>query len=130
MTTQTDRQPTCADRLPDHLRGRLADFRTMLDRDDPGEPTDPDDINEPGSLYEYPLGVSVSYAVRVELSTGGPADYLTATVSAGEVEHIAYHFADWGDHAERALDGDEFDTARDFIAQLVDLDDLGQQADA
>lgn len=120
------RQPSCAERLPDHLAGRLADFRAMLDRDDPDEL--PDDIDDPGPLSEYPLGVSVEYLVRVDLSTGGPADYLTATVSDGEVQTIRYHFADWFDHAERALDGDDFDTARDAIAYLVDLDGLAEIA--
>lgn len=116
---------TCAERLPDHLAGRLADFRVMLAREDPDEA--PDDIDEPGPLNEYALGVSVIYSVRVELSTGGPADYLTADVDAdGDIERIAYHYADWFDHAERYLDGDAFDTARDYIGATLDLSSLSE----
>lgn len=125
----TEKQPTCADRLPDALAGRLADFRAMLDRDDPEEQTNSDDIDEPGPLSEYPLGASVRYAIRVELSTGGPADYLEAIADADGIERIAYHFADWFDHAERTLDGADFDTAERFIGALLDLDGLSAYVD-
>lgn len=111
------RDPTCAERLPGHLAGRLDDLRRILARDDPYAPG-PDDIDEPGPLDEYALGESVSYAVRVDLSTGGPADYITATVGPDGVERATYHFADWFDHAERNLDGDELETIAAYLDAL------------
>lgn len=128
MTADT-RQPTCAERLPEHLAGRLADIRAILARDDPDEPTEAerDDINAPGPLNEYPLGASLAIAVRVELSTGGPADYITATVDHGEVTRAEYHFADWFDHAETALENDDLDVVAHFIDALYGgLDELAE----
>lgn len=97
-------------------------MRTMLDREDREEGDD-----ELPPLNEYALGATVTYAVRIELSTGGPADYLTALIDHGEVQRVVYHFADWFDHAERVLDGDEERTATEFIeATFGDLDTLGE----
>jgi hypothetical protein len=121
----TEKQETCAERLPRHLASRLDDFEKMIARDDPDELTEAEeeDINAPGPLSEYPLGASVRFAVRVELSTGGPADYLEAIVDGdGGIERITYHFADWFDHAEQSLSGDDFDTAEAFITALYGHD--------
>lgn len=56
-----------------------------------------------GALDEQILGVSttVTVTVRVELSTGGPADYVTAEVDPrdGSLSDVEYHFAPWFDHA-------------------------------
>jgi hypothetical protein len=118
------RQPTCEERINEHMAGRLADFDTMLRRGGPDEAWD--DIDAPGRLSEYPLAATVRYAVRVELSTGGPADYLEYIVDGdGSVSRATYHFADWFDHAERALTGDDFTTAERFLEALYgDLSDL------
>lgn len=117
-------QPTCAERLPSYLASRLADLRAILDRDDPDEGDD-----ELPPMNEYGLALDVRYAIRFELSTGGPADYITATVDGGEIESAEYHFADWFDHAERALRDDELDTVSEYLARLVDLSDLAGMAD-
>ena len=118
--------PTCAERLPEQLASRLEDFRAMLDRDDPDEPGDGADL---GPLSEYPLAATVRYHVRVDLSTGGPADYLTADVdSSGDIGTIRYHFADWFDHADAILTGDDYATAYGFIEALYggDMSDIGE----
>jgi hypothetical protein len=119
----TEKQETCAERLPRHLASRLEDFDAMLKRDDPDEGDD-----ELGPLNEYPLAATIRYAIRIDLSTGGPADYLEAIADAdGSIERIAYHFADWFDHAELSLSGDEFDTAERFIEALYgDLSEIGE----
>lgn len=83
-------------------------------------------------IYELPLAVSAKTVFRVELSTGGPADWLEVFCSgdtplyepAGdgehyEVERIVYHFADWFDHAERDLSGFELEAAEDFARNVV-----------
>lgn len=50
------------------------------------------------------LGVSVKVTVelRVELSTGGPGDWLTAELDLedGTISDVRYHFAPWFDHAD------------------------------
>lgn len=114
-------EPDCAARLPQHLAGRLDDLRAILDRDDPEEGDD----ERPG-LSEYGLGSSFGYSVRVDLSTGGPADYVTATIQDGEARDVRYHFADWYDHAERQLDGDERETVERWLGSLFDLDSIAE----
>lgn len=120
-----ERQPTAAERLPDALTGRLADIRAMLDREDPYEGDD----DLPG-LNEYGLGSTVRYSIKVELSTGGPADYVTADVEAGEVVTATYHFADWWDHAAERLTGPAFDTIAEWLGTLFDLDDLSMYVES
>lgn len=116
-----ERQATCAERLPEHLAGRLDDLRAILAREDTDEGDD-----ELPPLNEYGLGSEVRYSIRVELSTGGPADYVTADVAHGEVLSATYHFADWFDHAERRLEGADFETVEQWLGALFDLDSLGE----
>lgn len=60
------------------------------------------------AISEGPLGVSVTVTMRIELSTGGPADYVTAELDpqSRQVSNVQYHFADWYDHAETTVDDD------------------------
>lgn len=58
-------------------------------------------------LTELPLGVSVKRVLRIDLSTGGPGDWIECDLdSDGTVDAVTYHFNDWFDHAERAVDSD------------------------
>lgn len=109
---------TCAERLPAHLAGRLDDLRAMLARDEP--PEGDDDL--PG-LDEYALSMDVRYSVRIDLSTGGPADYITADLDAsGDVLNAQYHFADWFDHASKDLAYGDLETIESYIAYMIDGD--------
>jgi hypothetical protein len=55
-------------------------------------------------LAEYPLGLSVRRVMRVDLSTGGPGDWLEVELGDdNDVEDVTYHFNDWFDHAERRV---------------------------
>jgi len=52
------------------------------------------------------LGLSVKPVVTVQLSWGGPSDWLEIGLDGSEdrhIEYVTYHFADWFDHAERQL---------------------------
>ena len=143
------RERTCAERIGGQMADRLADFRAIaeLQDADPMEAHpdvseraedmageyDPDtDLQEIAGeiVRDYPLGVSRRTVFRVDLSTGGPADWLEVVCSGNtpayesggepyEVERIAYHFADWFDHAERQLDGAEFDAAERFVCSVI-----------
>lgn len=124
MATRTD---SCEARLPEHLASRLDDFRSMVGWLDAWAQTNHHGRQDTAQerLDNYPLAVDVRYSVRVELSTGGPADYLVAEVDGdGEVRSIAYHFADWFDHAAKVLDGDDFTAAERYIARTLDLSSL------
>lgn len=126
------RQPTCEERLPSALAGRIEDFRSMVGWVDAWSRADgraAQDRYEQADerLREYPLAVTVTYSVRVELSTGGPADYLVAEVDGdGCIRSIVYHFADWFDHAARVLDGDDFKAAEAYIERTIDTSSLSE----
>jgi hypothetical protein len=139
--TSSDRQPTCAERLPQHLASRLSDFTALTtlaqvygeeitpelremaaDQDLSDAAESSEDLAEAAQerIYEYPLGLSTLRVHRVELSTGGPADFLEVFVDEdGDISRIVYHFQDWFDGAERTLSGDEFTAAESFVTALI-----------
>jgi hypothetical protein len=104
-----------------------------------GESSVFDEINDAANdaLQAMPLAVTAATVFKIELGTGGPADWLEVVCSqtadstisgsdyrpAGgyEIEKIAYHYAEWSDHAERELeDGShEYEAARQFAERVV-----------
>lgn len=117
--TMTERDANCEQRLPGHLSGRLDSFREIAKR----EQSNDSDVSEEAyeEHYEYPLAVTVQRVVRVDLSTGGPADWLEAFLGDdGEIVRIVYHFADWFDHASTELDGPDYDAAEEFLRTFVE----------
>lgn len=115
-----DHERTCAERITDHMKSRASDFAEILAR---LEPRDEDGDEVTGreaeeareeaetELWQYPLCVEVYRTVRIDLGTGGPADWLEALVDdEGDITRLTYHFADWFDHAERNVE-DHGDTA-------------------
>lgn len=63
--------------------------------------------DEENKLDEQVLGfaIKVTVAVRVDLSTGGPGDWIDGEYdpSDGSLSDVEYHFAPWFDHASVAL---------------------------
>lgn len=135
-----DTQKTCEERIAAHLAGRLQDFRAFatltdysaganepemvdaaerLDIETDGQTAD--DLSEAAMerIYEYPLSIQTLRVHRIDLSTGGPGDWFEVFVDDGEITRIVYHFNDWFDHAERTLDGPEFDAAERFVSALI-----------
>jgi hypothetical protein len=55
------------------------------------------------SLMEFPLAFKTTKCVKIELSWGGPSDYIEAFVDDGSVTKAIYHFADWFDHAQMVI---------------------------
>jgi hypothetical protein len=153
------RDPTCAERIEAHKNGRLRNFgalndlasvydqarldevledsRTRAILDEIGADPENDsmeDIAEKARerISEYPLGVSSNRVFRIDLSTGGPADWLEVSTSGDtpcyesantgehyEITDITYHFADWFDHAETELSDDDLATAEDFAREVI-----------
>ncbi len=66
--------------------------------------------DDEGKLNEQFIGadVSVTMTLRLDISTGGPADYVTADYdpSDGAISDVRYHFAPWFDHADVEVDSD------------------------
>lgn len=119
MTTQ---EQTCAERLPDYLKGRLEDFTRIRQAIGAAQDINDDEALEEAEseLYAFPLGVSTYTVKRVDLGTGGPGDWLEYMYQedSQEISRITYHFADWFDHAERVLEGEEFQNAEQFAYDL------------
>jgi hypothetical protein len=114
------------DNLSNEALGEIVNSTTP-ERD--REELTPEEVQEQAqtAIYELPLSVETHYVVRIDLSTGGPGDWLEAHVDAADktISRIEYHFNDWFDHASRVLDGEEFDTAERFIETLMPLDMIG-----
>lgn len=131
MTTMENREQSCAARIDAHREGRESDLRTLFAITDGPEGSgeyDGDTLDVEGAqerLYEYPLAVSTFVTLRIDLSTGGPADYLTAKLGRERygwaVESVSYHFADWYDHAEENVpDTSPLWRLAEFYAESLD----------
>ena len=137
---QSERQKTCEERIADHLASRVqdfADFGMLTQYADSIEPArqaaadrldidtadlTADDLCDAAQerLYEYPLSIQTLRVHRIDISTGGPGDWLEAFVDEdGDIDRIVYHFNDWYDHAERTLEGRDFETAEMFVSALI-----------
>lgn len=123
----TTKEETCAERIADQMQSREDYLNKLYEIADAGEetfsgdygtfagdyPDAPEELNSEQAqerIDELPLGVSVEHVLRIELSTGGPADYITAKLDRTDygwaVASAQYHFADWGDHAQRTIEED------------------------
>lgn len=73
------------------------------------------------SLDELPIGVSVQKVIKVQLSWGGPADYIEIYVSGYPeqegIDKVVYHYQDWFDGASMIVpeNSDMFEYAEWFI---------------
>ena len=125
METQA-KPETCADLIREHATSRLADFREM----DAATMSEDEDQRDEAfqCIYEFPLAVSQVTVFRIDISTGGPADWLEVFTDANdpardgapvEVSRIVYHYADWFDHADLTLEGEDFETAETFARSLL-----------
>lgn len=100
-------EKTCAELIDDRLRSReqsLADIYKAIEKDESIEGYE--EAND--ALYEFALGVALYTTVRIDLSTGGPADWLECMVdrSGSGLINVTYHYSDWFDHAEESVDVD------------------------
>lgn len=51
----------------------------------------------------FPLAVSTRKETKIELSWGGPSDYLSVIHNECEIYSVTYHFQDWFDGALRQV---------------------------
>ena len=92
----------CNDRIERELSGREEEFRRLFARTRSEDSIVREEVCE--ELDTLPIGSSWQNVVKIELSWGGPADWLEVWVDQdGSVSHVVYHFADWFDHAERKI---------------------------
>ncbi len=92
----------CEDRIAGQWAGRREDFEDIARR----ENDDDDAVRDAATddHYELPLCVTEQRVVRIDLSWGGPQDYLEVFLDEdGRPDRVVYHFLDWFDGAEREL---------------------------
>lgn len=115
---QIREQPTCADRISDALESREEYLLEMMQAMDEGKEFDGyDDAYE--AFNDFPLGFSVYKTLKIELSAGGPSDYIMVTLDdENYITRVVYHFADWFDHAEEVIY--EKSTMHEYVERLVE----------
>jgi len=118
---------TCAERIGEHKDRTLLGFREQVEAlhkaADSGADGEYDEILD--GMYGEVLGVSETTVYKVELSWGGPSDWLEVVCEgekhAQEITRIIYHFTDWFDHAEIELEGEEYDVTADWVSHVLPI---------
>lgn len=68
------------------------------------------------------LSVRERKCFDIELSWGGPADYVRVYLENNCVSDVEYHYTDWGEHEEVRLSCKEYDT---LVAWARDVFEIG-----
>lgn len=99
---------SCKDRIPMNMQSRESLLRDIYNACDDG--SEYEGVDAIDALYDLALGISKYSIVRIELSWGGPADWLEAYVDTSgthpEMFKLEYHISDWFDHAQVVVDED------------------------
>lgn len=76
--------------------------------------------NARDALDELPLSIDKYEVVRIDLSTGGPGDWLEVIVhpNDGAILRVDYHFNDWFDHASRSVSRSSY--LWQYASEIVD----------
>lgn len=94
------KEATCAQRIDEAMASREADIKAMVEQAEGTEY-----YGDEEAIYEYALAVSKYTVVKIELSWGGPSDYLECRVDdKSGLYSVTYHFQDWYDGAEREVE--------------------------
>jgi hypothetical protein len=82
------------------------------------------DGDQEGEWNNYPLAVSTYQLTKIELSWGGPSDFLEVKHEGADIRSITYHFQDWFDGAKR--DVEEGSKVWEYCATVIQSrDDCG-----
>jgi len=79
------------------------------------------EIAEDHERESFAISVQKKVIYDIQCSWGGPSDGFLVEVDEDEIVAITYYFKDWFDGARQALSGDAFDTAKEYIQQIVYL---------
>jgi len=105
-----EKQQSTRERMLEHLKDRMKEIKEA-NRDE-----------EKREEFEQSiLAVTKKLHYKVELSFGGPADWLEVIADKDnkEIEDIIYHFSDWHVHEEEYLNDEEFEEVRQFIEPFI-----------
>ena len=88
----------CEDRIDDQLKDLEESCADILKGYYDGEDQGYEEWNN------YPLAVTTRQETKIELSWGGPSDFLTVSHDRVEIYTVTYHFLDWFDGAIREVE--------------------------
>lgn len=97
-------QLSCAQRIDERLAGREEDMFNIFNALDNDEEYEGQDAHD--AMHEYALGYDKIEMLKIQLSTGGPGDWLECYLSDNALYKVEYHFNDWFDHAQVNVDDD------------------------
>jgi len=127
---EEQRKKNCEQRIEDHLKGRLDDFREFLNSED----YESEDL---GSICEY--GLSIGYKspedgnpgyLQYQLSWGGPSDEFRFYVDVDLTPYkIDYVFMDWFDGATKTLSGEDKDLMLEVWDAMYLVGSMEQRAE-
>lgn len=101
---------TCRELVADRMADRANHLRLLYDlADHAADETTEEEAHE--ELDNFALDVEVRTSLKILLMTGGPADWLEVPIQRAHygweiAGTVTYHYADWFDHAETAVDED------------------------
>ena len=95
---------SCEKRIDEQLKGRIEDFKEALEKEGKDEDLGTDDLS--GWINSYALALSHLTVYKLELSYGGPQDFIEFFYDpeSRELYNIVYHFLDWFDGAVKEID--------------------------
>ena len=102
------KQQSTRERMIEHLKDRMKEIKKANNDEEKRE-----------EFEQGVLAISKKLHYKIELSWGGPFDWLEVIVDNKEIEDIIYHFADWHVHEEEYLNDEEFEEARQFIEPFI-----------
>lgn len=91
----TTKQATCEERIDSQLNNLEEACADLVEKYYEGD--------EEGEWNKYPLAVSTRQETKIELSWGGPSDFLSVIHEGGDIYSVTYHFQDWFDGAMRSV---------------------------
>lgn len=97
------KKETCADLVKSKMFERNLDLEALYDIINDSESEE--EIEEARESIDYlALEITEQKSYKILLSTGGPSDWIEVQVhDDNSVKQMAYHYADWFDHAETEI---------------------------
>lgn len=112
-------EKTCREIISSKLKSREKDYEDLIQEE--GNALEEGDYDKAGMRYGFAAGISKYAVLKIEISGGGPADWLEAYVdiesSEPEMFRLEYHYSDWFDHAQLLLSEDSplFSLAEELV---------------
>ena len=94
----TTKEATCEERIDAHLNALEEDIASVIQGYYDGEEEGYEAWNN------YPISVDTYKMTRIQLSWGGPSDFLDVKHDGHIVLAVTYHFQDWFDGAVRDVE--------------------------